>query len=257
MKNNTSSKSISEIIALVIIFVILGLLGYLTYDRFMNNNNNSNTSLYFDCYKEVLAKEIKENYKYKILEIEDYTNSNNDESFDNLKFNINFYNGSLSKTQLGDMTFYKKEDNTTLIGVGKTAVELIDKSQLASKTNLCDNLYINSAEKKQIIEDNNIKDNFDYKFHLISNNYDNLNSLSSKAKLKEAIYFINSKMLGVPTTKVTYIINGRLNGYILVNTSTIGIVLKNNGYSYNFIISNVDLSEDQLIKFLKTIKFEG
>lgn len=216
------------------LFLVIGIyFGYKNYYYFKYvPDANKTKDKYYDSLK------INDTITVKTQTIE-----NNDYfSFNGVNIRNDFKNYQLSDLFVNDeyeSSFVSKDNNKTFISIGKDRFNII-------------NTFLNSKDTwvKDILKENNIKNDLDLLKYIINNKNNKPNIFSSKHEIEFYNLIYNTSLLLYPIPEKITLINGDLPGYILKDDDVVNVYLFNDIEKYVLAFRNLDYFTDDYIKEL-------
>lgn len=237
MKEN---KGIVVGVVIVIVVIILG--GFIGYKLFnvVKYKTDFNNEEYKDIVNRLQIKDVI-NLKSSLLNDEEYI------SYNGLKIRNDFKNYELMRKDDQSVVYENKDGNNIVIisGLTESIVEKIKNN---------DFLELNEKDLLDILEMNNIENDYDLIKYISNQQNKNNNIFTSTKKMKENYFMYFVTYMHMSVGENISLIEGDYEGYILNMYDIKAIHLIKNNKTYTFTVSN--MSDNNIKDLLNTLIIE-
>lgn len=236
-------KENKNIIVGVIVSILIIILGVIIGCKIFNIIRYK-TDFNSEEYQDILSRlQIKDtiNVKSTILNDSEYI------SFNGLKINIDLEDYEMVHNDTDTITYENKDKNilVSISGLKESIIEKIKKSEF---------LELNSEELLEILERNNIKNDYDLIKYISTQKNKNNNLFTNIDDMKENYFMYFITYIHMSVGENVTLIEGDYEGYILnmYDDKSINIIKDNK--TYTFFVRN--MNDNEINKLLNTLVIE-
>ncbi|MDD3341773.1 MAG: hypothetical protein PHN72_06275 [Bacilli bacterium] len=173
-------------------------------------------------------------------------------TFNDISFQNDFKNFEKSQTTSDFVQFVSRDENKSINASFSIRVNQPYVDSIKSMTT-AENKSFNSLNKEKILENNNIKNDFNLINFIVQNKDNQNNFFTSTKRMKENFFFQYISADIFPLMDSIHFIGGKYDGYVFnYNNMKIVNIIKNNK-RYTFLFTGTYFSSDYVNEFLSTL----